>query len=227
LRPNPTILAFDTSAAHCAAALLRNDAILGERVDPMAKGQAEHLMPMLLEVLTAGNTELADLDTIAVGIGPGNFTGIRISVSAARGLALALGIPAVGVSTFEVMCDPHRLGANTTEIISVAGPKETAFVQHFHDGKPAGKPTQIDPAAPPDDLGIVNMTVRGFQAEEIARTFDAPYEEAILLDIPQRIARCAEWRLVSQNEPVSRPIPMYVRPADAAPPRNPAPVMLG
>ena len=116
MRPNPTILAFDTSAAHCAAALLRDDAIFGERVDPMAKGQAEHLMPMLLEVLAAGNAELADLDAIAVGIGPGNFTGIRISVSAARGLALALGIPAVSVSTFEVMRDPRGLGANAATV---------------------------------------------------------------------------------------------------------------
>ena len=95
MRPDPTILAFDTSAAHCAAALLCAGKI-EVRVDEMARGQAEHLMPMLEEVLAAQGLTWADLDAIGVGTGPGNFTGIRISVAAARGLALGLGIPAVG-----------------------------------------------------------------------------------------------------------------------------------
>ncbi|MGR3662099.1 MAG: tRNA (adenosine(37)-N6)-threonylcarbamoyltransferase complex dimerization subunit type 1 TsaB [Paracoccaceae bacterium] len=227
MRPDPTILAFDTSAAHCAAALLKGDAILGERVDPMAKGQAEHLMPMLLAVLKSQSVELAELDAIAVGIGPGNFTGIRISVSAARGLALALGIPAVGVSTFEVMRDPNELAANAAEIVSVEAPKQTAYIQHFRYGKPQGKPRQIDPAAAPEDIGMANMTVRGYRADEIAHPFNAGFENAVLEDIPRRLLRCAEYRLVTQQEPISRPIPLYARPADAAPPRNPAPVMLG
>jgi tRNA threonylcarbamoyladenosine biosynthesis protein TsaB len=226
LQPDPTILAFDTSAAHCAAALLKGDAILGARVDPMAKGQAEHLMPMLQSVLKSQNTALDDLDAIAVGIGPGNFTGIRISVSAARGLALALGIPAIGVSTFEVMRDPAGLGAHAAELVCVEAPKGSAFVQLFRYGKPQSNPRQIDPAAPPDTLTMANLTVRGFQAQQIAAHFGAEFTEAVLVDVATRIARCAEWRSVSQNEPASRPVPLYVRAADAAPPRNPAPVML-
>ena len=94
MRPDPTLLAFDTSAAHCAAALL----IAGKihtRIDEMARGQAEHLMPMLEEVLAAHGLAWRDLDAIGVGTGPGNFTGIRISVAAARGLALGLGCPLV------------------------------------------------------------------------------------------------------------------------------------
>ena len=85
---DPTILAFDTSAAHCAAALLRDGEIVTSCAEPMTRGQAERLMPLLHEVLALGGCTWADLDAIGVGIGPGNFTGIRISVSAARGLAL-------------------------------------------------------------------------------------------------------------------------------------------
>lgn len=94
------ILAFDTSSAHVAACLLEGERVL-TRVEEMARGQAERLMPLLEELLAEGGASWADLTRIGVGIGPGNFTGIRISVSAARGLALGLGIPAVGVSLFQ------------------------------------------------------------------------------------------------------------------------------
>ena len=94
------ILAFDTSAAHCAAALLLPDSLI-LRLEPMEKGQAERLMPMLEDVLAEGGLAWSDLKALAVGTGPGNFTGIRIAVSAARGLALGLGIPAVtGLAAF-------------------------------------------------------------------------------------------------------------------------------
>ncbi|MEC7259820.1 MAG: tRNA (adenosine(37)-N6)-threonylcarbamoyltransferase complex dimerization subunit type 1 TsaB, partial [Pseudomonadota bacterium] len=93
------ILGFDTSAALCAAALLSGTRVLAERVEPMARGQAERLMPLLQEVLEDAGAGWGDLTRIGVGIGPGNFTGIRIAVSAARGLSLGLGIPAVGVDT--------------------------------------------------------------------------------------------------------------------------------
>lgn len=101
MRNKALTLAFDTSAAHCAAALLQGDEILAARVEEMARGQAERLMPMLEEMLAGAGLDWRSLATLGVGTGPGNFTGIRISVAAARGLALALGIPARGVSMFE------------------------------------------------------------------------------------------------------------------------------
>ncbi|SLN26014.1 tRNA (adenosine(37)-N6)-threonylcarbamoyltransferase complex dimerization subunit type 1 TsaB [Pseudooctadecabacter jejudonensis] len=100
MQPDPTLLAFDTSAAHCAAAL-RLNGMVHVVVEEMARGQGERLMPLLEGLLAKHDQTWADLDAIAVGIGPGNFTGIRISVSAARGLALALEVPAVGMSLFE------------------------------------------------------------------------------------------------------------------------------
>ena len=96
--PDPVVLGFDTSAAHCAAALLRGDAILAHRHEEMGKGQAERLFPLLEDLLSEAGLTWRDLHVIGVGIGPGNFTGIRIAVAAARGLALSLGIPAIGIS---------------------------------------------------------------------------------------------------------------------------------
>ncbi|MBN8633280.1 MAG: tRNA (adenosine(37)-N6)-threonylcarbamoyltransferase complex dimerization subunit type 1 TsaB, partial [Rhodobacterales bacterium] len=104
MRPDALLplLAFDTSAAHCAAALLLPDRVI-QRLEPMEKGQAERLVPLLEELLAEAGIGWADLKAIAVGTGPGNFTGVRISVAAARGLALGLGIPAVGVTRLEAL----------------------------------------------------------------------------------------------------------------------------
>lgn len=96
-------LGFDTSAAHCAAALVCGDRVLASRFEEMSRGQAERLFPLIEEVLAAAGKSWTDLDVIGVGTGPGNFTGIRIAVAAARGLALSLGTPAIGVGTPEAL----------------------------------------------------------------------------------------------------------------------------
>lgn len=125
MRPDVTLLAFDTSAAHCAAALLLNGTV-HTHVEDMARGQGERLMVMLEEVLAAHGQTWANLDAIAVGVGPGNFTGIRISVSAARGLALGLGKPAVGVSLF----DSTQHLSNWAQV-AVPAPRDQLYVMDF------------------------------------------------------------------------------------------------
>jgi len=117
------VLAFDTSAAHCAAALLLGDEVF-LRTEEMGRGQAERLVPFLEELLAGQSLGFSDIRRIGVGIGPGNFTGTRISVSLARGLALSLGIPAIGVSALEAL-----RGFSAIDTAAVAGPRETAYVQ--------------------------------------------------------------------------------------------------
>ncbi len=97
------VLGFDTSAGHCAAALWKDGTILDERREDMKRGQAERIMCLVEELLAAQSVDWTDLNAIGVGVGPGNFTGIRICVSAARGLALGLGVPAIGVNRFDVI----------------------------------------------------------------------------------------------------------------------------
>ena len=121
----PLILGFDTSAAHCAAALVSGDDVLASRAVEMSRGQAENLMPLIEDLLNSQGVTFRDLTAIGVGVGPGNFTGIRISVSAARGLALGLGIPAVGVTSF----DASLLGAEPGTVALVNAPREQVYVQ--------------------------------------------------------------------------------------------------
>ena len=81
MQPEPKLIAFDTSAAHCAAALLLGDRVV-TRVDEMAKGQAEHLMPMLEDVLSAQGLGWRDLDGIGVGVGVSVGVGVGVGVAA-------------------------------------------------------------------------------------------------------------------------------------------------
>ena len=221
--PDPTILAFDTSAAHCAAALLHSGDIYGEATLPMARGQAEALFPLLEAALSDAGVAWADLDAIAVGIGPGNFTGIRISVSAARGLSLSLGIPAIGVSMFDTMAFDRLDGDG---LVSLEAPRSMVYVQEFEQGVAARDPRMIDVNALPADLHVsANMTVIGHQASKIGQHFSCTAIDSSQGHVASRLARIAEKRLASANE-MRRPAPLYIRPADAAPASDPPPMIL-
>lgn len=140
-----TVLAFDTSGAHCAAAIWRNRDIVTAQAEDMARGQAERLVPLLQDVLSSAGLTWADLTRIGVGIGPGNFTGIRISVACARGLALALNIPAIGVSGFEAI---GAIAPGTAPL--VPAPREQLYTLG-----PDGQPMVIPAAEAPADAQML------------------------------------------------------------------------
>lgn len=208
----PLILGFDTSSAHCAAALLRGDSVLAQRREEMAKGQAERLMPLLEELLTEGGVTWADLNAIAVGIGPGNFTGIRISVSAARGLALGLDVPAIGVSSLEA----QAFGQEKPVISSLDARRDHLYLQ-------------IDAAHPglftTDNLPPLATGARciGHRTDEIAARCGGTVAEA-RYPLAEAIARVAATRLAQPDLPA--PAPLYLREADAAPSREQPPALL-
>jgi tRNA threonylcarbamoyl adenosine modification protein YeaZ len=210
LPPEPWILAFDTSAAHCAAALLCGDRLVAATLEPMEKGQAERLMPLLEELLAKGGIGWRDLAAIGVGTGPGNFTGVRIAVSAARGLALALKVPAIGVTRFEAAA----FGLPRPLAVVEDARRGEAYVQEF---SPEAKPAHIALLA--DLPGVLDMPLVGSGAASVmgAEVLNPHWPLA------EAIARVALLRL-GTDQP--RPAPFYLRPADAAPSSDPPPVML-
>lgn len=218
------ILAFDTSGPYCAAAVLRDARLVAARREDMARGQAERLMPLLAELLAEIGAEWGELAALGVGIGPGNFTGLRISVAAARGLALSLGVPAVGVSGFDVLAEEAPRDAGSAEVLSLAAPRGAAYLQRWRRGAALGAPVQIQPG----DTSFAikpTETVRGAHAQEVAAPFGARFHSAAPEQMAESIARVAARRLAAGTG-LDRPAPLYVRPADAAPPRDPAPVIL-
>jgi tRNA threonylcarbamoyl adenosine modification protein YeaZ len=102
------LLALDTALAACSACLFDTDsgAVRHELVIPMDKGHAEALMPLIDRLLLEANVEATSLDRLVTSVGPGSFTGLRVGISAARGMAFAIGCDCVGVSTLAALAAP-------------------------------------------------------------------------------------------------------------------------
>ena len=102
------ILAIDTALDACSAGVLdtRASKLIAQESQPMKRGHAEALMPLIARVMKASGIAFASLDRIAVTTGPGSFTGLRVGLSAARGIALAAGKPVVGLTTLTAYAAP-------------------------------------------------------------------------------------------------------------------------
>ena len=122
------LLALDTSAAHCAAAIFLNGEIFST-VREMKKGQAEKLFEVVEETLKAANIEKSQIDLILVGIGPGNFTGIRIGLAAAKGLALSLKVKIAGVNSFQA----SLYGQTAHKIAKIQAPQNYYYLGSINE----------------------------------------------------------------------------------------------
>lgn len=210
------ILGFSSAGPYCGTALWAGGDVIAALHEERAKGQAERLMPMIAETLEAAGAALQDLDAIGVGIGPGNFTGIRIAVSAARGLALGLGIPAVGVSELEALSWGHEGPVLTSITAGRSGYYLRRFASEADRGPELVAPTDLAQWAVP------NLTCIGNDEADIASALGAAAGPAPFYPAAA-IARIAAQRW-QDNPP--RPAPLYVRAPDAAPARDAPPKIL-
>lgn len=213
------ILAIDTSAAQCAVALtasrLGEGAPVAER-QAMERGHAEHLFPMIEAVLATAGAVYRDLSRIAVCTGPGSFTGVRIGVAAARGLALGRGIPAIGISRFEALATEALASDGGPVAVCLAGRGGTVYLQCFGpDGAALAPPEMVDAAVL--DLSIPPGCTR-FAGDA------APGSAATVANgLPDPVVVA---RLAAARAPGPLPAPLYLRGADAEPPREGPPRML-
>ncbi len=211
----PLILVFDTTAARCAAALVQSKTTLHQKTEDMKRGQAERLVPMLEEILSETDRTWKDLNALAVRTGPGNFTGIRLSVATARGLAMSLNIPAIGVSSFEAAS--HGISENVLAFAENGWGNTPC--QLLRDGHPVSDPTEN-----PDDLSLPDDCVYAAPQEiDFPRRCGLPWVETDAATDLWRTAQVAIQRLKGQH---TLPVPLYVRRADAAPSADQPPVIL-
>ena len=206
------LLAIDTSASHCAVCVLDDAAGTTHRdVRDIGTGHAEVLMGQIAGVLEQAHLTWSDLDRIAVCVGPGSFTGVRVGVSAARGFALALGIPAVGVTTLEaIAADAVPLAGGRSIFAAIDARRGQLYFQPFDE---AGVAT-ADPRAVPVEQALAMVQSGTVVAGNGAALLDA--EGAVLADAASGdIGTVA--RLAAARAPGAAPVPLYLRSADAKP----------
>lgn len=142
------VLALDSATSACSAALWRDGAIVARRFARMARGQSEVLVPMIDEVMAEAGIAFDRLDLLAVTVGPGAFTGIRIGLSTARALALATARPLAGIATPDVVAAavPPELRAGRAVLVALDSRRSELWLQAFDaDLAPLGPPAALLP----------------------------------------------------------------------------------
>jgi tRNA threonylcarbamoyl adenosine modification protein YeaZ len=213
-----TILAIDCSAALCAACVYdeRAGRELGREVLDLGRGHAEHLMTVIEAALKAAGRTYADLSAVAVSVGPGSFTGVRVGVSAARGLALALKIPAVGVTTLEALAAEARERFSGRAVLAAldGGRGEIHVALYDAGGRTVREPAALgldETAAIAKELTpVLAGTAAKAVAEAAVSDFDIASERGTA-DI------AVYARIAARKETGEKPRPVYLREADAKP----------
>jgi tRNA threonylcarbamoyl adenosine modification protein YeaZ len=130
------VLAIDTALAACSAAVLDTEhGVIASESQLMTRGHAEALMPLVARVMKESGLGFAEMDRVAVTTGPGSFTGLRVGIAAARGIALAAARPAVGLSTLSAYAAPHLAGNDGVPVIvAIDARHDQIYFQVFAPG---------------------------------------------------------------------------------------------
>ncbi|HDO1330738.1 TPA: tRNA (adenosine(37)-N6)-threonylcarbamoyltransferase complex dimerization subunit type 1 TsaB [Aeromonas veronii] len=216
------ILAVDTATEACSAALLVGDNLFS-RWEEAPRDHTRKILPMVQAVLEDAGISLSDLDAIAFGRGPGSFTGVRIGISVAQGLAFGAGVPLIGISTLAAMAQgAYRLDGSEQVLTAIDARMNEVYFGRYEllDGRMqlVGDEVVSDPAALVDvrgkQAGRVTCVGTGFEtygeilsglADELAVSqVRFPAAEDML-----PLARAA-W-LAGEAVPVEQATPVYLR----------------
>ena len=215
------VLAIDTALEACSAAVLDTEnGVLARESRLMARGHAEALMPLIAQVMGEAETPFAALDRVAVTTGPGSFTGLRVGIAAARGIALATEKPAFGLSTLAAFAAPFIADDDTIALaVAIDARHQHVYLQVFG---PGGR-TLVAPriASIRDAVRIAatgKMRLVGTAARAVAAAWPGNEPPPLLVEelkIPD-ITWVARLGAVANGDPgVVKPL--YLRAPDAQP----------
>lgn len=227
------LLALDSACASCSAAVWQDEDLLSRHFKEMTRGQAENLMPIVEQALMDSGKNINELDLLSVTVGPGAFTGIRICLSAARGLALALKKPLVGVTTMEALLAAQDISNFAGKLIAVIieTKRQDLYIQLF-DG--VGQPISHPEALLPQDIikkcaelsEGSEIYLCGDGAERLLNDFEAAGLAYVLSGGSAQpdagiFGRIALHKFNTQGSTAftQSPAPLYLRPPDAIPPK--------
>ncbi len=219
------VLALDTSLGQCSAAVARaghEPELLAEAAQAMARGHAEALMPMVEQVMREAGIAFADLNRIAATTGPGTFTGVRIAIAAARGLALATHADLWGTDSLTVMAARAArdgLAAAKPFAIAVDAKRGKVYFGHYAaDGRCLAGPLLLAPdeavASLPENVDTVLGSGAALLTEAGAQSGSTLH--AAEPDLQPDAAALARLALNAESA-LSNLKPLYLRPPDAKP----------
>ena len=224
-----TLLAIETAGSACSVAVGRGASVLAAERLAMRYGHAEALMPMVDRVVAASGLPRAALGGIAVAVGPGGFTGIRVGLGAAQGIALALKARLICVTSFAAVTAAVPAGAGSLLVV-LDSRREDLYVQRFDRG--SGLPLAEPEAVMPEDLAehaaaIVDggpLLIAGDAVDSAAAALGGRF----VIEIAENSAPdargvlAAALRQIAAEPDEGRVRPLYLRPPDVTFPENPS-----
>jgi tRNA threonylcarbamoyladenosine biosynthesis protein TsaB len=225
------LLAIDTAGSACSVALGHGGAVLAAERLAMRYGHAEALVPMIDRVMAAAALPRSALDGVAVAVGPGGFTGIRVGLGAAQGIALALNLQLIGVSSFAAVAAALP-AAPGVALVALDSRREDLYVQLFD--RAAGVPLAQPAAIMPEDLaehiralvGDQTLLLAGDMAEPAAAVLGGRFAAEIAAgSAPDATGVVTAALCQIRREPAGSPArPLYLRPPDVTLPKRQTPV---
>lgn len=203
------ILSLDTCLGACSVAILDGDRVLAARTEPMTRGHQERIGMLAREVAAEAGVAFSDLTRIGVTVGPGSFTGLRVGLAFAKGLATALSIPCVGVNTLEALAAGVPGGGFVAAVLDAR--MGQVYLQVFDDGVALMAPDALDLGAAAARLAELHggqpVTLIGSGAPLLAQTFAGASVLTPVSPDPAAVARLAAAR----PAPSHSPRPLYLR----------------
>jgi tRNA threonylcarbamoyladenosine biosynthesis protein TsaB len=236
-RNGPTLLAIDTAGSACSVAVGRSATLLAAERRAMRHGHAEALLPMIDRAMEAAALSPTAIDGVAVAVGPGGFTGIRVGLGAAHGIALALQARLIGVTSFAAvvanLADAKSAsGAATVVLVALDSRRDDFYVQLFGraSAEPLAEPAAVLPEALADYVaglaGAAPLLIAGDMAEQAAAVLRSQFDvEVVAESAPDaRGVLTAALRQLARDPAGNPARPLYLRPPDVTMPKRREPV---
>lgn len=222
------ILALDAAGLACSVAVGFEDRILADKRVDSLYGQAEILVSLVDKAMCEARVEPAALEVVVATIGPGSFTGIRVGLAAARGIALATGAQLIGVTGFEAVGAEVARGDRPKShalLIALESRRKDLYVQFFDpDGHRHGEPAAVMPCvlgeAASAAIGAQPLLIAGDASRRAAAALPQRTNILVVKDsAPSAVgALRVGLRRLRQGEATRAARPLYLRPPDVTPP---------
>jgi tRNA threonylcarbamoyladenosine biosynthesis protein TsaB len=207
----PTLV-VDTCLSACQVALFDGARMIFGLSQPMERGHQERLAPMAAEVMAEAAAAFADVGKIAVTVGPGSFTGLRVGLAFAKGLHLATGAPLAGVGTLAALAASARSDALSAGVIDAR--RGMVYLQAFEAGRPRCQPHMLPASEAAARLETVAPGIWRVAGPGAGLLADADNTDTLELAAPDLLAL---GELADAAAPSADLNPLYLRAPDARP----------